>query len=100
MPRAWRPSSPGYAWRSLGATEFDSIERIEHRAYGCAWFTFSADTDWFEQIAWDLGVVTLTPPSSCSPRRTPTDPHESARRAGEIRLRRNAVGGEPGCCAR
>ncbi|GEM29278.1 hypothetical protein NN3_02850 [Nocardia neocaledoniensis NBRC 108232] len=53
------------AWRTLGAlcdaSEFDSIERIERRAGDCAWFSFSADTDWFERVAWDLGIVTLTP---------------------------------------
>jgi len=28
---------------------------------GCAWWTFDAANDWFERIAWDLGVLCLRP---------------------------------------
>ncbi|MGW4633544.1 DUF6183 family protein [Nocardia sp. NPDC004415] len=53
------------AWRSLGAlcgaTEFDTVDQIIARASDTHWFTFEADTDWFERVAWDLGIVALTP---------------------------------------
>ncbi|MFC6010112.1 DUF6183 family protein [Nocardia lasii] len=59
-----------HAWRSLGAlcgaTEFDTIDSISRLAEDCHWFTFEADTTWFERVAWDIGVVALTPEPALS----------------------------------
>lgn len=58
------------AWRSLGAlcgaTEVDTIAAITRRANVAHWFTFSADTSWFERIAWDLGIFAITSDPSVS----------------------------------
>ncbi|MFD6390041.1 DUF6183 family protein [Nocardia sp. NPDC060259] len=58
------------AWQSLaalcGATDIDTIAAITRRANDARWFTFSADTPWFERIAWDLGVFAITPDPSVS----------------------------------
>jgi uncharacterized protein DUF6183 len=27
----------------------------------CDWFSFDADTDWFEQATWDLGLAAVRP---------------------------------------
>ncbi|MDQ3789920.1 MAG: DUF6183 family protein [Actinomycetota bacterium] len=42
------------AWRSVKALAGGAVE-------GCAWWTFEAANDWFERIAWDLGVLCLRP---------------------------------------
>lgn len=53
------------AWRSLaglcGAPEGASAEEVEARASECAWYAFDAPTDWFEQVAWDIGLVAVSP---------------------------------------
>ncbi|GHF77885.1 DUF6183 family protein [Streptomyces griseosporeus] len=53
------------AWQSLaslsGAAEGDPAEAVEARARACAWYCFSAHTPWFEQVAWDIGLVALSP---------------------------------------
>ncbi|MFE1596864.1 DUF6183 family protein [Nocardia sp. NPDC058705] len=58
------------AWRSLGAlcgaTEFDTIDHVTRLARDCHWFTFEADTAWFERVAWDIGIVALTPEPALS----------------------------------
>ncbi|MFL6119167.1 DUF6183 family protein [Actinophytocola sp.] len=42
------------AWRSLNALAGGSH-------VGCAWWLFDAANDWFQRIAWDLGVLCLRP---------------------------------------
>lgn len=27
----------------------------------CVWYGFGADTKWFEQVAWDIGLAALSP---------------------------------------
>ncbi|MFK4188337.1 DUF6183 family protein [Streptomyces sparsogenes] len=53
------------AWQSLaglaGAAEGDSAEAVEARVHGCLWYVFSADTEWFEQVAWDIGLAAVSP---------------------------------------
>ncbi|MFF0222640.1 DUF6183 family protein [Streptomyces sp. NPDC004629] len=53
------------AWQSLarlsGATEGDPAEAVEVRAQACAWYGFSTDTQWFEQVAWDIGLAAVSP---------------------------------------
>ncbi|MEU2059862.1 DUF6183 family protein [Streptomyces sp. NPDC013455] len=53
------------AWQSLarlcGAAEGDATEAVEARARACTWYGFSADTQWFEQVAWDIGLAVMSP---------------------------------------
>jgi hypothetical protein len=53
------------AWRSLagisGAAEGASAAEVERRVQECDWFSFDADTDWFEQVAWDIGLAAVRP---------------------------------------
>ncbi len=53
------------AWQSLAALarspEGLTVEEVEERARGCVWYGFSAGTDWFEQVAWDIGLAALAP---------------------------------------
>jgi hypothetical protein len=53
------------AWRSLaalaGCPEGAAFEEVETRAGDCIWYGFAADTKWFEQVAWDVGLAALTP---------------------------------------
>ncbi|MFD3746772.1 DUF6183 family protein [Nocardia sp. NPDC058633] len=59
-----------HAWRSLGAlcgaTEFDAVDHIARLAEDCHWYTFEADTAWFERVAWDIGIAVLTPEPTLS----------------------------------
>ncbi|MFF3330552.1 DUF6183 family protein [Streptomyces sp. NPDC002888] len=53
------------AWRSLaglcGAPEGASAEEVEARASACTWYGFEAPTDWYEQVAWDIGLAAVSP---------------------------------------
>jgi hypothetical protein len=53
------------AWRSLagisGAAEGASAAEVEGRVQECDWFSFDADTDWFDQVAWDIGLAAIRP---------------------------------------
>ena len=53
------------AWRSLagisGAAEGASAAEVERRVQECDWFSFDADTGWFEQVAWDIGLAAVRP---------------------------------------
>ncbi|WP_406706002.1 DUF6183 family protein [Streptomyces albidoflavus] len=53
------------AWQSLaalaGVADGAGSAEIEARAAECAWFGFDARTDWFEQVAWDIGLAALAP---------------------------------------
>ena len=65
--------SPGYfgaygrlaAWQSLaglcGAAEDAGIADIAALAQECSWYGFDTDSEWFNQVAWDIGIATLDP---------------------------------------
>jgi hypothetical protein len=53
------------AWQSLGAlagapqnAPFAETEALVQQS---TWYGFEADTKWFEQVAWDIGLVALAP---------------------------------------
>ncbi|WP_405937105.1 DUF6183 family protein [Streptomyces sp. NBC_00726] len=53
------------AWQSLaalsGTAESSPAEEVEARARDCAWYSFGADTKWFECVAWDIGLASVSP---------------------------------------
>ncbi|MFD8482118.1 DUF6183 family protein [Kitasatospora sp. NPDC059673] len=49
------------AWQSVAALSDATLPTAEARATACHWFTFDAPAPWFDHIAWDLGLATLTP---------------------------------------
>ena len=53
------------AWQSLaglvGARDDASVETVAALAKQCTWWEFTAENDWFFQVAWDLGLVALRP---------------------------------------
>ncbi|MFI8908191.1 DUF6183 family protein [Streptomyces albidoflavus] len=53
------------AWQSLaalaGVADGADAAEAEARVSECAWFGFDAATDWFERVAWDIGLATLSP---------------------------------------
>ncbi|TDB83395.1 hypothetical protein E1264_28605 [Actinomadura sp. KC216] len=53
------------AWQSLaglsGTPDDAAIDEVEARVTGCAWYAFEAATDWFDRVAWDIGLAALTP---------------------------------------
>ncbi|MFE9929732.1 DUF6183 family protein [Streptomyces sp. NPDC005533] len=53
------------AWQSLaalaGCPEGATTSEVEARVRDCVWHGFDADTKWFEQVAWDIGLAALTP---------------------------------------
>ncbi|AIA07802.1 hypothetical protein DC74_7380 [Streptomyces noursei] len=53
------------AWQSLaalaGSPDGATADEVEARVRGCAWHGFDADTKWFEQVAWDIGLAALAP---------------------------------------
>jgi hypothetical protein len=53
------------AWRSLagisGAAEGASAAEVERQVRECEWFSFDADTSWFDQVAWDIGLAAVRP---------------------------------------
>ncbi|MEU2651342.1 DUF6183 family protein [Streptomyces albidoflavus] len=52
-------------WQSLaalaGVADGAGAAEVEARVPECAWFGFGARTDWFEQVAWDVGLAALSP---------------------------------------
>ncbi|KOG08086.1 MULTISPECIES: DUF6183 family protein [Streptomyces] len=52
-------------WRSMaalvGSPEDATPAEVEARALDCVWYGFDADTEWFEQVAWDFGLAALSP---------------------------------------
>jgi hypothetical protein len=54
-----------HAWQSLGAlagaSPDDTMEEVMAQALACRWFHFQAESDWFYQVGWDLGIVALRP---------------------------------------
>ncbi|MET9284609.1 DUF6183 family protein [Nocardia beijingensis] len=53
------------AWRSLaglsGLATDCSYADVEQRVRDCAWYIFEADTTWYEQVAWDIGLAAAAP---------------------------------------
>lgn len=53
------------AWQSMaalaGSPEGASAAEVEAHVLDCAWHGFDADTKWFEQVAWDIGLAALSP---------------------------------------
>lgn len=53
------------AWQSFAALagypEGAPFDEVEARAADCTWYGFDANTKWFEQVAWDVGLAALTP---------------------------------------
>jgi hypothetical protein len=53
------------AWQSMaglcGAAADALAAEAESKARACDWFSFNAGTSWFEQVAWDIGLVTIRP---------------------------------------
>ncbi|SNT63390.1 hypothetical protein SAMN05421812_11583 [Asanoa hainanensis] len=52
------------AWRSVaalaGAPVDASVAEVDQVAHAAAWYQFGARNDWFEQVAWDVGLVAVT----------------------------------------
>ncbi|MFF8545041.1 DUF6183 family protein [Streptomyces werraensis] len=53
------------AWRSLaalsGASTAAPVGEVERNIQECDWYSFGAATKWFERVAWDIGLVSVTP---------------------------------------
>ncbi|MFB8242978.1 DUF6183 family protein [Kitasatospora purpeofusca] len=53
------------AWQSLaalaGSPEGASAAEVEAQVLDCVWHSFGADTEWFWQVAWDIGLAALSP---------------------------------------
>lgn len=53
------------AWQSIaalaGCPDGAAFGKEEARVRACTWFVFDADTPWYWQVAWDLGIAALTP---------------------------------------
>ncbi|MFI8350564.1 DUF6183 family protein [Streptomyces sp. NPDC085596] len=53
------------AWQSMaalaGSPEGATAGEAEARVRDCTWHVFGADTKWFEQVAWDIGLAALAP---------------------------------------
>ncbi|MFK8851038.1 DUF6183 family protein [Streptomyces sp. Ac-502] len=53
------------AWQSLaalaGSPACATSSEVQARVWNCTWHVFDADTKWFEQVAWDIGLAALAP---------------------------------------
>ncbi|UQA97531.1 DUF6183 family protein [Streptomyces halobius] len=53
------------AWQSMtaltGAESGASATAAESRVQTCDWYSFGATTNWFEDVAWDIGLAVLEP---------------------------------------
>lgn len=53
------------AWQSIaalaGCPHDAPFDAIEARVRACTWFVFDADTAWYWQVAWDIGLAALSP---------------------------------------
>ena len=62
--REWGAYARLHAWQSLaalaGCAPAAMPEDVALVAGGCEWFTFSG-TQWFAQVAWDLGLICVRP---------------------------------------
>ncbi|MFI5931901.1 DUF6183 family protein [Actinoplanes sp. NPDC051494] len=54
-----------FAWRSLktlaGARLDAPASEVEALAHRCSWYSFAGTTNWFESVAWDIGLAVLSP---------------------------------------
>ncbi len=51
-----------FAWRSMAAfmrVQFTDLEELDRLARDSMWFLFDSSSDWFYDIAWDIGVVCI-----------------------------------------
>ncbi|MEV3873279.1 DUF6183 family protein [Streptomyces sp. NPDC049906] len=52
------------AWQSLaalaGSPEGSTVAEVEAQVLDCVWHGFGADTRWFDQVAWDIGLAALS----------------------------------------
>ncbi|MEU8411959.1 DUF6183 family protein [Amycolatopsis japonica] len=53
------------AWQSLAGLSCTpdgaSFREVEARVEECIWHVFDADTQWFQRVAWDIGVAGVAP---------------------------------------
>lgn len=53
------------AWRSAGAlagaAPDASAADVEAAAHGSAWYSFAGASDWFDRVAWDIGLAVVSP---------------------------------------
>jgi hypothetical protein len=53
------------AWQSMaglcGASAAAPAAEAEKKAQASHWFSFDADTNWFEHVAWDIGLAAIRP---------------------------------------
>ncbi|MFG3149685.1 DUF6183 family protein [Streptomyces sp. M41(2017)] len=53
------------AWQSMaalaGSPDGSIVAEVEAHALDCLWHSFGADTKWFDQVAWDVGLAVLSP---------------------------------------
>lgn len=54
-----------HAWQSIaalaGAPPDASATDVETLAHQCTWLSFAGATDWFDRVAWDIGLAVVTP---------------------------------------
>ncbi|MFG2142660.1 DUF6183 family protein [Streptomyces sp. NPDC048696] len=52
------------AWQSLaalaGSPEGATVAEVEAHVLDCVWHDFGANTKWFDQVAWDIGLAALS----------------------------------------
>lgn len=53
------------AWQSMaglsGSSTGAPAAEVERRAQACDWLSFNANTNWFDQVAWDFGLAAIWP---------------------------------------
>lgn len=53
------------AWQSLaglcGASAAAPAAETEEKTQACHWFSFDAGTNWFQRVAWDIGLAAIRP---------------------------------------
>ncbi len=53
-----------FAWNSVAGfmrREFTDLDHLDTPALDSTWFLFDAASSWFEQVAWDVGIVCIPP---------------------------------------
>jgi uncharacterized membrane protein len=65
QPRLLWRLRPFAAWQSLtslsGAVRGADAGEVEAQVHDCTWYTFAADTAWFNGVVWDIGLAALAP---------------------------------------
>ncbi|MEV8517225.1 DUF6183 family protein [Dactylosporangium sp. NPDC051484] len=53
------------AWQSVaalaGARTGAPISEVEAAVQACAWYSFAGASDWFQRVAWDIGLAAVSP---------------------------------------